>query len=71
MNESVLEALRAASWTKSSYSQGQNNCVEVAQVPGWVGVRDSKLGASSPVLVFTEDEWSAFVSGAKAGEFDH
>ncbi|MFF4963147.1 DUF397 domain-containing protein [Streptomyces sp. NPDC001222] len=24
----------------------------------------------SPVLLFTEDEWRAFVRGVKAGEFD-
>ncbi|MGH3601469.1 MAG: DUF397 domain-containing protein [Pseudonocardiaceae bacterium] len=36
---------------QSSYSQAQNDCIELTtEVTGWVGVRDSKLGAYSPVL---------------------
>ncbi|WP_034274415.1 DUF397 domain-containing protein [Haloechinothrix halophila] len=65
-------ALRqATTWQKSSYSQGASDCVEITtDVPGWVGVRDSKLGGSSPVLAFSQGEWNAFIAGAKAGEFD-
>jgi len=58
-------------WRKSSYSgNGGGNCVEVAlNLPGGqIGVRDSK-DPDGPVLVFTADEWQAFVSGARAGEF--
>ena len=36
---------------------------------GHVGVRDSK-NQSGAVLVFTPDEWSAFVGGVRDGEFD-
>jgi len=39
-------------------------------VPGWVGVRDSKLGDDSPVLAFTHHEWRAMLDGAHAGEFN-
>lgn len=46
-------------------------CVEVAQIPDeGVAVRDSKLGDNSPVLVFNQQEWRAFITGVKAGEFD-
>ncbi|WP_460444246.1 DUF397 domain-containing protein [Amycolatopsis magusensis] len=59
-------------WWKSSYSSGAGGCVEVNDsVPGFVGVRDSKLGTESPVLLFEPHEIRAFVLGAKAGEFDH
>ncbi|WP_410601184.1 DUF397 domain-containing protein [Amycolatopsis sp. lyj-90] len=61
----------ASGWWKSSYSNGASGCVEFnASVPGYVGVRDSKLGEKSPVLVFEPHEIQAFVLGAKAGEFD-
>lgn len=59
-----------ATFRKSSKS-GPNcdNCVEVAYVDGHYGVRDSK-NPTGPVLVFDRDEWTAFVAGAKDGEFD-
>jgi hypothetical protein len=62
--------LSDASWQKSSRS-GPNcdNCVEVAFVGGAIAVRDSK-NPSGPALIFTPDEWDAFVAGAKDGEFD-
>ncbi|MEU3167885.1 DUF397 domain-containing protein [Streptosporangium sp. NPDC006930] len=59
-----------AMWKKSAHSSPNGNCVEVATLSGGgVGVRDSKNG-SGPVLVFTPDEWKAFVGGVKDGEFD-
>jgi hypothetical protein len=62
--------LDQAVWFKSSRS-GPNcdNCVEVAFVNGAIAVRDSK-NQTGPALVFTPDEWDAFVGGAKDGEFD-
>jgi Domain of unknown function (DUF397) len=61
---------RNPDWRKSSYS-GNNggNCVEVASnLPGVVAVRDSK-DREGPVLLFTPDEWRAFVDGIRHGEF--
>lgn len=46
------------------------NCVEIAAVGGLIGVRDSAAGQNGPVLAFTPDKWSAFLGGAKRGEFD-
>lgn len=62
--------LTKAEWQKSSRS-GPNcdNCVEVAFVDGAIAVRDSKR-PDGPVLLFTQEEWDAFVGGAKDGEFD-
>ncbi|WP_019855412.1 DUF397 domain-containing protein [Actinopolyspora mortivallis] len=40
-------------WRKSSHSDPERDCVEVAGAFGVVGVRDSKRGEQSPVLVST------------------
>ncbi len=46
------------------------NCVEVGRTPdGTVLVRDTKNRVQQ-ALVFTDEEWTAFVAGVKAGEFD-
>jgi hypothetical protein len=58
-----------AQWRKSSRSGDSGNCVEVAETPGAIGVRDSK-DRSGPILIFTPAEWLAFTEGVKAGEFD-
>lgn len=58
-------------WRKSARSGGQGGaCVEVADLPGGgVAVRDSKDQAG-PMLMFTPEEWQAFIGGVKDGEFD-
>jgi hypothetical protein len=58
-----------ARWRKSGNS-GDGGCVEVARADGAVGVRDSKDRGAGPVLVFSEREWSAFLAGARSGDFD-
>ncbi|MEV4748280.1 DUF397 domain-containing protein [Streptosporangium sp. NPDC049248] len=58
-------------WRKSSLS-GTNNddCVEVANLPGGGrAVRDSK-NPNGPMLNCTFNEWRAFIGGVKNGEFD-
>jgi hypothetical protein len=58
---------------KAEASKANGNCVEVGECTcggGTFYVRDSE-DPSGPVLKFTRAEWAAFISGAKAGEFDH
>ncbi|MFF2805787.1 DUF397 domain-containing protein [Streptomyces sp. NPDC058000] len=56
-------------WRKSSYSNGMENCVEVADgIPGAVPVRDSKESHGA-ALVFSAESWSSFVSAVRREEF--
>ena len=57
-----------AVWRKSTRS-GASGCVEVATIDRVVGVRDSK-DREGPVLVFTDEEWNAFLAGVQDGEFE-
>lgn len=62
--------LAGARWVKSSRSGPTGgNCVEVARLDeGLVAIRNSRY-PSGPALVFTPQEWDAFVGGARDGEF--
>ncbi len=55
-------------WRKSKAS-AEVNCVEVALTPDRVLVRDSKDPAGG-ALSFTPQEWTAFLTGVRGGEFD-
>jgi hypothetical protein len=56
-------------WLKSQYSGG-GECVELAALPnGEIAMRNSRF-PTGPVLVYTHAEITAFLAGAKDGEFD-
>ncbi|WP_406114622.1 DUF397 domain-containing protein [Kitasatospora purpeofusca] len=51
-------------WFKSSYSSNEGaQCVEVAETPGVVHVRDSK-DKTGPQLAFESAAWKAFINFA-------
>lgn len=54
----------STAWRKSTYSNADGNCVEVAIRPTAVAVRDSKNPAG-PVLTFAAAEWREFLRGAR------
>ena len=57
------------SWRKSQASNSQGECVEVSFAEHTVLVRHSRNPAG-PVLSFSYAEWTAFLVGARNGEFD-
>ncbi|TDQ53570.1 DUF397 domain-containing protein [Actinorugispora endophytica] len=57
----------SAQWRTSSYSgTGGGQCVEVADTPGAVGVRDSRA-PQGVVLSFPADGWTAFLKATIHG----
>lgn len=61
--------LSRASWRKSSYSGGGNQCVEIGKAPAAVGVRDTK-DRSYGTLVVTPQRFADFLTAIKDGKFD-
>jgi Domain of unknown function (DUF397) len=58
-------------WLKSQHSNPNGACVELAALPGGeVAMRNSRFPVG-PVLLYTRAEITAFLAGAKDGEFDH
>ena len=56
-------------WRKSSYSNGQANCIEVASTARAVAVRDTK-DPSGPALAFAPPGWQAFTRRIKGASAD-
>ncbi|MGW0962998.1 DUF397 domain-containing protein [Streptomyces gelaticus] len=55
-----MKTVENAKWFKSSHSNGNGNCVEVAYLADAVAVRDSKEQAG-PVLTCTSKGWQTFI----------
>ncbi|MFW5421047.1 DUF397 domain-containing protein [Nocardiopsis sp. CNT-189] len=55
------------SWHKSTYSAGQQNCVEVRETPDVVHVRDTQHREAGH-LTFPGPEWAALIRSVHFGE---
>jgi hypothetical protein len=63
--------LQGVTWVKSRRSNSQGNCVELAELSGGkVAMRNSRH-PEGPALIYTREEITAMVLGAKDGDFDH
>uniref|UniRef100_A0AAU1TZF6 DUF397 domain-containing protein n=1 Tax=Streptomyces sp. NBC_00119 TaxID=2975659 RepID=A0AAU1TZF6_9ACTN len=70
VNGAPADALSGVTWVKSRHSAAEGNCVELAALPGGsVAMRNSR-DPHGPALVYTQEEITAFLAGAKDGEFD-
>ena len=55
--------LTGARWRTSTYSGGNNECVEIADnLPDLVPVRDSKRHPAAPAIAFGREAWCVFVA---------
>ena len=62
--------VRGVAWRKSSYSNADGNCVELATpAAGLIAVRDS-WDPDGPVQIYPRAAMAAFVRAVKGGEFD-
>jgi Domain of unknown function (DUF397) len=63
--------LKSLAWLKAQYSTANGQCIEIASTTNKdkVAIRDSK-DPDGPILVYTPIEFSAFLDGARNGEFD-
>jgi hypothetical protein len=62
--------LSGAMWRKSSISNSQGACVELAKVGAdEFAVRNSR-NPDGPALIYTRAEIAALIEGVKLGEFD-
>jgi hypothetical protein len=64
--------LATLNWQKSRRSNPSGNCVELAALPDGTGValRHSR-DPEGPTLIYTHEEISAFILGARDGDFDN
>ncbi|KAA2260153.1 DUF397 domain-containing protein [Solihabitans fulvus] len=67
------DELSGIAWHVSTFSDnGGGNCVEAGPLDdgsGRVALRHSHFPDGS-VIVYTREEWTAFLAGARDGEFD-
>jgi hypothetical protein len=70
-NGMAATELADAKWKKSSHSNAQGDCVELAQLSGGdVAVRNSR-DPEGPALIYTRSEIECLLLGVKDGEFDY
>jgi hypothetical protein len=65
---STTESSTDTPW-RIAVKSGGGNCVQVTLRDGMIVIGDSKQ-PGGPVLSYTQQEFDAFLDGAKKGEFD-
>lgn len=65
----MINSLSHAAWRKSRRSGSEENCVEVANLPGIVAVRDSKNPDGGEIIV-SRAAWRAVADRIRSGQLD-
>jgi hypothetical protein len=70
MDEETYDGFEGVEWRRSSFDPSDGAAVEIAFLDhGHVAMRNSEQ-PDTPALVFTPDEWTAFLDGVGNHEFD-
>ena len=64
----LITEVNGQKFKKSSFSGSSHNCVGVAITEKNVSVINTKT--KKEIVIFTRDEWKAFVKGVKNNEFE-
>ncbi|MFR9722850.1 DUF397 domain-containing protein [Streptomyces sp. MS19] len=61
--------LAVAAWYKSSATNANNECVEVAHFPDWTGIRDTKQAATPdrPVVLVPATAFTRLITHIRQG----
>nr|WP_250557961.1 DUF397 domain-containing protein [Pseudonocardia lacus] len=65
-----VPALGDVTWRKSTASNPSGDCVELAALDGGAVAMRNSREPNGTALIYTPAEIAAFLTGAKAGEFD-
>lgn len=65
------DSILGVQWHTSRFSGNNGTCVQVAALPGGGTAMRHSRDPGGPALVFSREEFTAFLDGAQAGEFDY
>lgn len=74
LDDAQYEAVVNGRYLKSTFSGTTTGCLSFTLAGGLIGFQDDKLPPperKARTLVFTQSELTAFLTGAKNGDFDH
>ena len=74
LDDTQYDAVVNGQYAKSTFSGSNTGCLSFTLADGLIGFQDDKLSPAerkARTLIFTQPELTAFIAGAKNGDFDH